>query len=112
MKQILYIFIVFAVFNQLKAQDQLGGDLNEGTLRITLNTNTSMEVDRYTNGSWVNQWYGDDDKGFKLYVSSQGSNSDLNFASGYFGSYSQYWPSGGIVLNKIDNYNHITTCTD
>ena len=106
---LLYILIIASTFQSF-GQDVLGDQDIEGTLRIECFSTTRMGVYRYTNGSWVQQWFSGDNKGFKLFISSMGSDDDINLADGYFYTSGSSWDSK--VLNKIDDNNHITTCTE
>ena len=108
MKKYILIILSIILSSTLLGQDILGGQNIEGTLRVELEDNSNLGLYRYTNGSWVQQWFSGDWSGFKLYVGSQGSDDDLNFASGFFqgNDYSLDRTSSSwddIDLNKIDD---------
>ena len=103
-RYLLFLFLVVISFNTT-AQDILGGTANEGTLKIEIDNSTGflsateLQTYRYTNGEWVKQWFGDGNRSFRLY-----STSDGGHANGYFWTSGSTWDN--ISYNAIDANNH------
>ncbi len=80
--------------NSFKSSNMLGGYNIEGSLHIFIYDNANMQVYRYNNGTWRNQWYGTSSKSIWLYAGG----------ASYSGN-GGYFQGNSTILSTVSNTN-------